>query len=236
MPSTPAQAADDEYISYPVASPHRRTWPRLRRSAPVARGSCSLAAPSLTAGITASRVSSRDLAMGPVSGPRSSRGAGRHVTAQRWRKQAACQRSPRASARLAGPPHEPARGAVTRPTAVPRAPPRRVPIDGLQRRWRRLPQACLGGPPAGSGRRRAACHTAGGPLSARDVRPRGAILRRTSPPRGAPSEFQPLAGRPSENRTPQEGCGGGVSRHAPRQNHRPGGQGRVVAPVARSLP
>jgi hypothetical protein len=130
VPSTPAQAADDAYISYrPVAglaSPSSRPAMPTITSSPalVARGSCSLAAPSLTAGITASRVSSRDLAMGPVSCPRSSRSAGRHVTAQHWRQQAACQRSPRASARLAlAPPRACQRRSDTPARRLPRTAP-----------------------------------------------------------------------------------------------------------------
>jgi hypothetical protein len=206
------------------------------RSAPVARGSCLLAAPSLTAGITASRVSSRDLAMGPVSGPRSSRGAGRHVTAQRWRQQAACQRSPRASARLARTP----------PRACQRrgdTPARRLPRTAPARPHRRPPAPIA--PIAPGVSRRTTCgvrssprhlsHSGRAPERSRRPTP-GCYPEAHLSPRGAPSGFQPLAGRPSENRTPQEGYGGGVSRHAPRQNHRPGGQGRVVAPVACSLP
>jgi hypothetical protein len=59
------------------------------------------ATPSLTAGVRTNRGSSHYLAMGPATGPRSSRRAGQHVTAERWRQQAAYQRSPRTSARLA---------------------------------------------------------------------------------------------------------------------------------------
>ena len=59
-------------------------------------------------------------------------------------QQAACQRSPRVSARLARAHHWPARGAATSPTAVSRSLPRSVPFDRIQRRLRRLTQVCVG--------------------------------------------------------------------------------------------
>jgi hypothetical protein len=87
--------------------------------------------------------------------------------------------------------------------------------------------------PAGSrvGRASLACAQPSSRPSAR----LGCSMARSPPRRGATFGFQPIAGRASENRTPREVVCDGVSRHAPRQNPRLGGNGRVVEPIARSL-
>jgi hypothetical protein len=96
------------------------------------------AAPSLTAGVTTSRGSSHQLAMGPTTGPRSSRRAGQHVTAERQRQQASCQRSRRTSARLACAPCASARRART----YPGAPSGFQPLSGRATDFRTLGRRC----------------------------------------------------------------------------------------------